>query len=146
MWVAPETMKELEDCLKKLDRGVSRRPRHWATQQKSEINKLELRNQLTLTWQKLLLDYFEEVMRTPSTALPLMANPFVRTAGQLMLAWSLVRIELELLTSLDKLKLGNKSLEVYQFRFESGEEKRRHLFLEMDNVRDDRQYHPDVSS
>ena len=53
-------------------------------------------------------------MRTPSSALPLMANPFVRTAGQLTFAWSLVGIELEVLTSHDKLKLGNKSLEVYQ--------------------------------
>ena len=53
-------------------------------------------------------------MRTPSSALPLMANPFVRTAGQLLFAWSLVEIELEVLTSRDKLKLGNKSLEVYQ--------------------------------
>ena len=53
-------------------------------------------------------------MRTPSSALPLMTNPFVRTAGQLMFAWSLVGIELEILTSRDKLKLGNKSLEVYQ--------------------------------
>ena len=44
----------------------------------------------------------------------LMANPFVRTAGQLMFAWSLVGTELEALTSHDKLKLGNKSLEVYQ--------------------------------
>ena len=43
-----------------------------------------------------------------------MADPFVRTAGQLMFAWSLVGIELEVLTSHDKLKLGNKSLEVYQ--------------------------------
>ena len=43
-----------------------------------------------------------------------MANPFVRTAGQLTFAWSLVGIELEVLTSHDKLKLGNKSLEVYQ--------------------------------
>ena len=33
-WVALETMKELEDCLKKLDRGVSRKRRNWATQQK----------------------------------------------------------------------------------------------------------------
>ena len=41
-WVALETMKELEDCLKKLDRGVSRKRRHWATQQKAEINKLVL--------------------------------------------------------------------------------------------------------
>ena len=43
-----------------------------------------------------------------------MANPFVKTAGQLMFAWSLVGIELEVLTLRDKLKLGNKSLEVYQ--------------------------------
>ena len=43
-----------------------------------------------------------------------MANPFVRTAGQLTFAWSLAEIELEVLTSHDKLKLGNKSLEFYQ--------------------------------
>ena len=41
-WVTLETMKELEDCPKKLDRGVSRKRCHWATQQKAEINKLEL--------------------------------------------------------------------------------------------------------
>ena len=40
-----------------------------------------------------------------------MVNPFVRTAGQLMFT---VGIELEVLTSCDKLKLGNKNLEVYQ--------------------------------
>ena len=113
-WVALETMKELEDCLKKLDQGVSRKRRNWATQQKAEVNKLELGSQLKRTWQSLLRDYFEEAMRTPSSALPLMANPFVRTAGQLMFAWSLVGIELEVLTSCDKLKLGNKKLEVYQ--------------------------------
>ena len=53
-------------------------------------------------------------MRTPSSALPLMAIPFVRNARQLMFAWSLVGIELEVLTSCDKLKLANKNLEVYQ--------------------------------
>ena len=111
-WVALETMKELEDCLKKLDRGVSRKRCHWATQQKAEINKLELGNQLKRTWQNFLREYFEEAMRTPSSALPLMANPFVRTTGQLMFAWSLVGIQLEVLTSNDKLKLGSKSLEV----------------------------------
>ena len=37
-WVALETTKELESCLKKLDRGVSRKWRHWATQQKAEVN------------------------------------------------------------------------------------------------------------
>ena len=113
-WVALETMKELKDCLKQLDFGVSRKRRSWATQQKAEINKLELGSLLKRTWQNLLRDYFEEAMRTPSSALPLMANPFVRTAGQLTFAWSLVGIELEVLTSHDKLKLGKKSLEVYQ--------------------------------
>ena len=93
-WVALETMKELEDCLKKLDHGVSHKRRNWATE--------------------LLRDYFEEATKTPSSALPLMANPFVRTAGQLIFAWSLVGIEMEVLTSRDKLKLRNKSLEVYQ--------------------------------
>ena len=87
-WVALETMKELEDCLKKLDQGVSRKRRNWATQQKAEVNKLELGSQLKRTWQSLLRDYFEEAMRKPSSALPLMANPFVRTARQLMFAWS----------------------------------------------------------
>ena len=69
---------------------------------------------MKLTWHNLLRDYFEEAMRTPSSALPLTANPFVRTAGQLMFAWSLVGIELEMLTSHDKLKLRSKNLEVYQ--------------------------------
>ena len=85
-WVALETMKDLENCLKKLDRGVFRKRRHWATQQKSEVNKLELGNQLRRTWQNLLLEYFEEAMRAPSSASPLIANPFARTAGQLMFA------------------------------------------------------------
>ena len=78
--------KELEDCPRKLDHGVSRKRRNWATQQKAEVNKLELGSQLKRTWHRLLRDYFEETMRTPSSALPLMANPFVRTAGQLMFA------------------------------------------------------------
>ena len=113
-WVTLETLKELEDCLKKLDSGVSRKRCNWATQQKAEINKLELGSQLRRTWQKLLRDHFEEAMRTSSSASQLMANPFVRTTGQLMFAWSLVGIELETLTSHDKLKLGGKSLEIYQ--------------------------------
>ena len=80
---------------------ISRKRRNWATQQKAESNKLELGNQLKRTWQNLLREYLKEAMRTPSSALPLMANPFVRTAGQLMFAWSLVGIELEVLTSHD---------------------------------------------
>ena len=31
-WVALETLKEMEDCLKKLDSGVARKRRNWATQ------------------------------------------------------------------------------------------------------------------
>ena len=113
-WLALETLQELEDCLKKLDSGVSRKRRNWATQQKAGINKLELGSQLKRTWQNLLKDHFEEAMRTSSSASPLMANPFIRTAGQLMFAWSVLGIELETLTSYDKLKLGGKNLEVFR--------------------------------
>ena len=113
-WVALETLQELGDCLKKLDSGVSRKRRNWATQQKAGINKLELGSQLKRTWQNLLKDHFEEAMRTSSSASPLITNPFIRTAGQLMFPWSLLGIELETLTSYDKLKLGGKNLEVYR--------------------------------
>ena len=41
-WVALETMKELNDCLKKLVRGVSRKRRNGATQQKAEVSKSKL--------------------------------------------------------------------------------------------------------
>ena len=37
-WIAPETTKEMESCLEKIDLGVSRKRRHWATQQKAEVN------------------------------------------------------------------------------------------------------------
>ena len=113
-WVALETLKEMEDCWKKLDSGVARKRRNWATQQKAEVNRIEMANHLKRSWQSLLKDHFEEAMRTPSSAPPLMANPFVRTAGQLMFTWSLVGIELETLTSYDRLKLGSKKLDVYQ--------------------------------
>ena len=113
-WVALETLQELEDCLKKLDSGVSRKRRNWATQKKADVNKLELGSHLKRTWQNLLKDHFEKAMRTSSSASPLMANPFIRTAGQLMFAWSLLGIELETLTSYDKLKLGGKNPEVYR--------------------------------
>ena len=62
----------------------------------------------------MLMEHFEEAMRTSSSASPLMANPFIRTAGQLMFAWSLVGTELKTLASYDRLKLGRKKLEVYQ--------------------------------
>ena len=113
-WIALGTLKEMEDCLKKLNSGVARKRHSWATQQMAEVNKIELANQLKRSWQNLLKDHFEEAMRTPSSAPPLMANPFIRTAGQLMFAWSLLGIELETLTSYDKLKLGGKNLEMYR--------------------------------
>ena len=42
-WIDLDTMKELENCLKKLDRGVSRKHRNWVKHQKAELSKLELR-------------------------------------------------------------------------------------------------------
>ena len=78
------------------------------------MNKLELRNQLERTWEKLLLKSFEDEMRAPSSAQHLLANPFVRPAGQLMFTWSLVGVALEALISYDKLKLGDKGLHVYR--------------------------------
>ena len=83
-WIALETTIGLEGCLKKFDRGISRKRLHWATPQKAEVNKLELINQLRWTWTNLLLEYFEDAMRAHSSALPLIANPFVKTAGKLM--------------------------------------------------------------
>ena len=113
-WVALEAMNKLEDCLKKLYCGVSRKRRNWATQPKAEINKLELGNQLKRTWKNLLQEYFEEAMRT-LVSVAIDGKSFCQgTAGQLMFALSLVGIELEVLTSHDKLKLDSKSIEVYQ--------------------------------
>ena len=48
-WIVLETMNELESCLKGLDGGVSRKSRNWATQQRAEVNKLELQSQLERT-------------------------------------------------------------------------------------------------
>ena len=130
LWVAPETLKELEGCLKRLDSGVSRKRRNWATQHKAEINKIEVGSQRKRTWQNLLRDHFEEAMRTPPSALRLMANPFVRSAGQLMFARSLVGIESE--------RNANSTRRQGQFRLESGNEERCYVFPEVNNVGDDR--------
>ena len=78
------------------------------------MNKLELKNQLGRTWEKLLLEHFEDKTRAHSSAKHLLANPFVRTAGQLMFTWSLAGVALEALTSYDKLKLGDKGLHMYR--------------------------------
>ena len=66
------------------------------------------------TWEKLLLEYFKDEMRAPSLAQPLIANPFVRAARQLMFTWSLAGVALEVLISCDRPKLGDKGLRVYQ--------------------------------
>ena len=83
-WIALENTNELENCLKGLDREASRKRRNWPTQQRAEVNKLELQSLLGRTREKLLLEYFEDAMRAPSSAPPLMTNPFVRAAGQLL--------------------------------------------------------------
>ena len=61
-----------------------------------------------------MLDYFEDAMRSTSSALPLMVNLFVRTAGQLMFTWSFAGVALKALTSHGKIKLGDKGLRLYQ--------------------------------
>ena len=92
---------------------MSRKRQNWATQHKAQMNKLELRSQLVRTWEKLLLEYFENDMRTLSSAQTLMAIPFTRTEGQLVFRCCLAVVELEDLTSWDKLKFGDKGLHFY---------------------------------
>ena len=53
-WIALNTVNKLENCLKKMESGVSRKLQSWATKQKAEVNKLEMRSQLGQTWGKLL--------------------------------------------------------------------------------------------
>ena len=104
-WIALETTNELEKYLERLDRGVFRKRRKRATQQRDEVNMLKLHSQLGRTWENLLL--LEDAMRAPSSAPSLVANLFVRTARQLLFSWSLTEGALEALTSYDKLKLGD---------------------------------------
>ena len=78
------------------------------------MNKLELRSQLGRTRKKLLLEYFENEMRVPSSAQPLMANPFTRTVGKLLFTCCLTGVALEDLISGDTVKLGDKGLHVYR--------------------------------
>ena len=53
-------------------------------------------------------------MRAHSSAPSLMANPFVKTAGQLLFQRSLARVAFEALTSCDKFRLGNAGMRVHQ--------------------------------
>ena len=39
-------------------------------------------------WEKLLLEYFENEMRAPSSAQPLMANVFTQTERLLLFTWN----------------------------------------------------------
>ena len=55
----------------------------WATQQRADVSKLELRSRLGRTWENLLLEYFENEMRTLSSAQFLMVNP-LRLDGSAM--------------------------------------------------------------
>ena len=108
-WIALDTMKELEKSLPKLERGVSKKRRKWAKQQKAEVNKLDLRSQLGRTWENLLLEYFENESSAASSAQLLMANRFTRTERQFCFTWCLADVALEDLNSCDKLKFGDKS-------------------------------------
>ena len=107
-WIDLDTMKELENCLQKLERGVSRKRRKRAKQQKTEVNKLDLRSQLGRTWEKLLLEYFENEMSAPSSAQLLMSNLFTRTERQFFFTWFLAEVALDDLNSCDTLKFGDK--------------------------------------
>ena len=89
---------------------MSKKRQSCATQQKAEINKLEMRSQLGRNWEKLLLENFGNELRAASSAKLLMTNPFTRKEGQLLLTCCLP----EVLTSCDKLNLGNKCLHVYR--------------------------------
>ena len=107
-------MKELDSCLKKLDRRVFKKPRSFAIEQKSEMNKLELRSQLGRKWENLLFEYFKNEMRAPSSAQPPMVSPFIWTEGQLLFTWCLAGVALEDLTSCNELKLVKKGLYLYR--------------------------------
>ena len=113
-WIALDTMQEIMNFLKKLHRGVSRKRRSWATQLRAEVNKLELRRHLGRTWEKILSEHSGNELRAPSSAQPLMANPFIRTTEQLLFTWYLAGLALEHLILCDKLKVGDKDLHVYR--------------------------------
>ena len=78
------------------------------------MNKLELRSQLGRTWEKLVLEYFENEMRAPQFAHLLLADPFTLTERQFLFTWCLAGLALEDLNSCDKGKFGDKSLYVYR--------------------------------
>ena len=85
-------MEKLENCLKKLHRGVARKRRNWAKQQKAE-----LRSQLGRTWVNVVLGQC-------GAAQPLMAKIFTQTERQLLFTWCLAEKALNDLNSCEKMK------------------------------------------
>ena len=106
-------MKDLENCLKKLDRRVFRKRRNWVTQQKAEVNNLELRSQRGANVGEIAPGVLRNEMRPSSSSKLLLANLFSRTEGQLLFAWCLAEVASEDLNSCDKLMNGDNSLHVY---------------------------------
>ena len=111
---SPGYCERARELSKELDRGVSRKRRNWAKQQKAKVNKLDLRTQLGRTWEKLLLEYFENEMRPPSSAQHPMANSCTRTERQFLFTWCLAGVAFKDLNSSDKMKYGDISLYVCQ--------------------------------
>ena len=99
-------MKELENCLKKLDRRVSRKRRNWVTQQKAEVNNLELRSRRGANVGEIAAGVLRNEMRPSSCSIALMAKLFSRTEGQFLFAWYLTEVALKDLSSCDNLKYG----------------------------------------
>ena len=83
-------------------------------QQKAEVNKLELSSQLGQTREELLLEYFENEMRAPSSAKLLLANIFISTEGHLLFVLCLAGFSHKEITSCNKLIFGDKGLHVYR--------------------------------
>ena len=107
-------MKELENCLKKLDRRGLRKRRNWVTQQKAEVNNLELRSQRGVNVGEIAAEVLRNEMRPSSSSQLLLANLFSRTESHLLFAWCLSEVASEDLNSCDKMKNGDNSLHVYQ--------------------------------
>ena len=108
-WIALGTMRELENCLKKLHRWLTRKRWKWAKQQNAEVNKLDLRSQLGRMWKKLLLEYFENEMSAASSAQLLMANPFTRTERHFFSRGSWLELHWKIWTYVTKWRSGTKA-------------------------------------
>ena len=146
-WIALETLKEMEGCLKKLNSGVARKRYSWATQQKAEVNKIELTNQLKRSWQNLLKDHFEEAMRTSSSAPPTDGESLYQDCRTTDVRVEPVGDRAGNADFIRQVEAGRKKSRDIpnvdaarcqgQLRLESGKEEGCNLFLEVDDVDDD---------